>query len=229
MVDAERPQHKDAVGPFAMGKYEVTNEQYFEYVKATGARPPENWAGESLLAAQSEFLKAEAEKALAANKEGGKYTRRKWDESAKNAWWRSSWQDVDWGIPKGEEAAPVSYVDFEDATGYARWAGLRLPTEEEWIFAARGSGKQLFPWGDEWEAEGRAHTTEIGDSKPKKVGSFMEGMSESGIADLTGSVWEWTSSPYTQFKGFKPQSYTCLLYTSPSPRDQRGSRMPSSA
>ncbi len=208
VIDAERPQHNENVAPFAIGKYEVTNEQYLEYVKATGTRPPENWAGDSLKAAQAAFLKAEAEKSIAASKEGGKYDRRKWDETAKNAWWMSSWQDVEWVIPKGEELMPVCYVDYENAIGYARWAGLRLPTEKEWVYAARGSSKQLFPWGDDWEASKRAHTSELGVQKPKKVGSFPDGFSESGIADLTGSVWEWTSSPYTAFPKFKPQGYT---------------------
>ena len=208
VIDAERPQHTETVASFAIGKYEVTNEQYLVYVKDSGTRPPENWAGPSLKAAQAEFLKGEAEKAMAATKEGGTYDRRKWDESSKNAWWLSSWQDVEWAIPDGEEAMPVSYVDYENAIGYARWAGLRLPTEYEWIYAARGSGTELFPWGDEWEANGHAHTTEIGSQKPKKVGSFPEGMSKSGIADMTGSVFEWTSSPYQPFPKFKPQGYT---------------------
>jgi formylglycine-generating enzyme required for sulfatase activity len=208
VIDAERPQHNDTVPTFAIGKYEITNEQYLQYVKATSTRPPENWAGPSLKAAQAAFLKAEAEKAIAATKEGSKYDRRKWDETAKNNWWRSSWQDVEWAIPDGEEGMPVSYVDYENAIGYARWAGLRLPTEKEWVYAARGGSKQLFPWGDEWEATGHAHTSELGSQKPKKVGSFPDGMTESGLADMTGSVWEWTSSPYEAFPKFKPQGYT---------------------
>ena len=208
VIDAERPQHTETVAAFAIGKYEVTNEQYLVYVKATGTRPPENWAGASLRTAQAAYLKNEAEKAQAAIKEGGSYDRQKWDETAKNAWWRSSWQDVEWSIPKGEEGMPVAYVDYENAVGYARWAGLRLPNENEWVYAARGGSKQLFPWGDEWEAKDHAHTSELGSQKPKKVGSFPKGMTESGIADMTGSVWEWTSSPYEAFPKFKPQGYT---------------------
>lgn len=208
VLDGETPEHSSKVGAFAIGKYEVTNEQYLEYVKASGTRPPENWAGKALTDAQAAFLKAESEKAQAAKKEGGTYDRRKWNEATKNQWWMSSWQDVDWGIPAGQESMPVSYVDFNDAVSYADWAGLRLPTEEEWVFAARGDKKFVFPWGDEWEAEGRAHTSEIGSEKPRPVGSFPKGVSPFGIHDMAGSVWEWTMDPYNGFKGFKDNTYT---------------------
>ncbi|WP_419191213.1 formylglycine-generating enzyme family protein [Saltatorellus ferox] len=203
VLDGETPEHSSRVGSFAIGKYEVTNEQYLEYVKATGKRPPENWAGKALDEARAAFGKAEAEKAMADKS----YDRQKWDEAKKDAWWRSNWQEVDWAIPEGQEAMPVCYIDFDDAVGYARWAGLRLPTEEEWVFAARSDKKSVFPWGDDWNGEKRAHTSETGSEKPRPVGSFPDGASPFGVQDMAGSVWEWTADPYNPFKDFKPNTY----------------------
>ncbi|MEM8710496.1 MAG: SUMF1/EgtB/PvdO family nonheme iron enzyme [Planctomycetota bacterium] len=208
VIDGETPEHKAPVSAFAIGQFEVTNEQYLEFINATGTRPPENWAGEALNKARADFLKAEAEKSRAASAEGLTYDRQKWDEAVKDRWWKSTWQDVDWSIPKGQEAMPVSYVDFENASAYAQWAGLRLPSEYEWIYAARGSDAKIFPWGDEWEASGRAHTAEIGSEKPKPIGSFPDGKSEFGVFDMCGSVWEWTDSGYEPYPRFKPNTYT---------------------
>ncbi len=214
VIDGETPEHQAKVGDFAIGKYEVTNEQYLEFVNATGTRPPEHWAGKAMKDAQLAFVKAEAELSKAALDEGRKYDRRKWTEAIMLDWWRKSWQDVDWGIPKGEEAMAVSYVDYENAVAYARWAGLRLPDEYEWIYAARGSSKDIFPWGNDWEnstsGKGlkRGHTSEIGSAKAQPVGTFVDGASKSGVFDLAGGVFEWTSSPYQPFKKFKPNTYT---------------------
>ena len=105
VLDGETPEHSSKVGPFAIGKYEVTNEQYLVYVNASGARPPENWAGKALDEARGAFQKVEAEKAMAATKEGGSYDRKKWNEAEKNKWWLSSWQDA-WIRTVGRHAPP---------------------------------------------------------------------------------------------------------------------------
>jgi len=94
-------------------------------------------------------------------------------------------------VPPGLEDHPVVYVDLQDARAYARWAGKRLPTEQEWQHAAQGPGGFAYPWGNDWKDgcsnDGRAGTT-------TSVTAFPEGRSPFGCYDMCGNVWEWTES-----------------------------------
>jgi formylglycine-generating enzyme required for sulfatase activity len=94
-------------------------------------------------------------------------------------------------LPPGKEEHPVVFVDLEDARAYARWAGKRLPTEEEWQCAAQGSDGRKYPWGNQMEA-GRCNGGESGDTTPVKA--FPQGRSPYGCFDMCGNVWEWTES-----------------------------------
>jgi formylglycine-generating enzyme required for sulfatase activity len=93
--------------------------------------------------------------------------------------------------PPGKAEHPVVYVALEDARAYARWAGKRLPTEEEWQYAAQGRDGRLYPWGDHWEA-GRCNETRTGQTTP--VRAFGNGRSPFGCYDMCGNVWHWTES-----------------------------------
>lgn len=206
-LDGETPQHDVKVPPFHMGKFEVTNEQYLAFVEATGYRPPTHWGETAIFAAQTEFGRQEAEKAKAARDAGERYVRKKWDNGMKKRWWDENWADSEWSIPESLETAPVVFVDFADASAYCEWAGVRIPSEQEWIHSARANKEQWFPWGDEWDAEGRAHTQESRRKKLFNVGSFPGGASPYGVLDQSGSVWEWTTGTYTAYPKFKSNKY----------------------
>ncbi len=94
-------------------------------------------------------------------------------------------------VPPGLEDHPVVYVDLEDARAYAGWAGKRLPTEEEWQYAAQGADGRSYPWGDAWEP---GHCNDGGGGGTTAVTAFPQGRSPFGCYDMCGNTWEWTES-----------------------------------
>jgi len=93
--------------------------------------------------------------------------------------------------PAGQGDHPVVCVDLEDARAYARWVGKRLPTEEEWQYAAQGADGRSYPWGQTLEP-GRCNGGETGATTAVKA--FPRGRSPFGCYDMCGNVWQWTES-----------------------------------
>lgn len=84
---------------------------------------------------------------------------------------------------------PVSHISFFEADAYARWAGARLPTEAEWEHAANETGSEgdgTFLEHDALHAVGRATNSDL------------------KLRHMLGEVWEWTSSPYRPYPGYRP-------------------------
>ena len=109
---------------------------------------------------------------------------------------------------------PVVQVSQRDAAAFCHFYGMRLPSEVEWEFAARPAEGGRFPWGDDppqaTDGSRRANFGTLaccapddqdGYLKTAPVGSYPSGATASGLLDMAGNVWEWTSSSYRDREG----------------------------
>ena len=117
------------------------------------------------------------------------------------AWWLRRMFDE---IPLPPDA-PV-YVTHQQASGYAQWADAALPTEAEWHRAAYGDSERAYPWGDAAPDAARGHFDFIG-WDPIAVTSNPAGDTASGVSQMIGNGWEWTSTPFAGFDGFEASWY----------------------
>jgi formylglycine-generating enzyme required for sulfatase activity len=202
-----RPIHRVHVDSFWMDKTEVTNEQFGDFVRATGyvtvaERTPraEDFPGvplENLVAGSPVF--SPPRHAVPLND---------------HVQWWSYVNGANWRHPlgphssvAGKETYPVVHVAYEDAVAYATWAGRRLPSEAEWEFAARGGlAGQLYPWGNDFRREGQwmanshqGHFPNHDSGADTFVGVAPVAQfppNGYGLYDVGGNVWEWVTDWY---------------------------------
>lgn len=222
-----RPWHRVVVNGFWMDKTEVTNEQFDQFVTATGyvtvaeRRPrAEDYPGappENLVAGSVVFSPPDHPVEL--------NNHFQWWDYVKGANWR---------YPEGPQSSikdrgnyPVVHIAYEDALAFAKWAGKRLPTEAEFEFAQRGGlDRKLYAWGNEFMPGGKhmantfqghfpdKNTKEDGYGHAAPVASFPP--NGYGLFDMAGNVWEWTSDWY------RPDYYQTLAAQGSLARNPQG-------
>lgn len=123
--------------------------------------------------------------------------------------WLRPWHEASWPL---SEASPATGVSWRMAERHCQAAGARLPSPEEWEYAARGPSGQLFPWGDEWPPlpgvanladetsrgwfGGPIEGYQDGYLGPWPANGFAEAASWCGVLNLAGNVAEWCSGDF---------------------------------
>lgn len=133
-------------------------------------------------------------------------------------WWAGTPDDDDkqpghWEDQRAHPSRPVTEVSWYEASAYCAWLShhlalhegadgealdsveqwIRLPTEEEWEYAARGREGRKYPWGDAPPSRDLANFWESRVGEPSPVGLFPDGATPEGVLDMVGNVWEWSA------------------------------------
>ncbi|MEV2275193.1 ergothioneine biosynthesis protein EgtB [Nocardiopsis sp. NPDC049922] len=187
--DNERPAHTVDLPAFWIDTRLVTNAEYLRFMDDGGYQTRHWWSREGWEWRQ----RRNAVSPAFWTREGQEWSRRRFGRHEM--------------VPSEE---PVQHVSFHEARAYARWAGKRLPTEAEWEKAARfdpGAGRSTrYPWGDE---EPEPRHANLGQRRlgPSPAGRHPDGASPLGVQQLIGDVWEWTSTTFDGYPGFRAFPY----------------------
>lgn len=190
-ADLDSPRRKVKVSPFRISPFAVTAEDFALFVAETGYRTVAEIEGWSyvfhLLLPQPEAYP---------------------NSPLGLRWWRQV-EGATWFAPEGPGSGtanrqnhPATHIAWYDAKAYTRWAGLRLPYEAEWEYAARGGlSRKKFPWGNSFTPNGQhamntfqgrfpdENTAEDGWIGTAPVDAFAP--NGFGLHNMTGNVWEW--------------------------------------
>jgi iron(II)-dependent oxidoreductase len=185
--DNEFEEHGVNVPAFAIDAYNVTNQEYLRFVLEGGYRDRSLWsdAGWECVSSQG--------------RQHPIFWVRRGDSWACRTMFEEIPLPPDWPV----------YVSHDEASAYARWAGKELPSEAEWhraAYATRGGSERAYPWGAERPSP-RHGNFDLRRWDPVPVGSFPDGSSDFGVADLVGNGWEWTRTLFSPFPGFQPFSF----------------------
>jgi ergothioneine biosynthesis protein EgtB len=168
--DNEGPRHRVHLTPFVLGSRLVTCGEYLEFMRNGGYTEPQLWLSEG------------------------------WDLLSREGWraplyWEERggvWHQFTLGgMREVDETEPVCHVSYFEADAYARWAGARLSTEQEWEVAAA-------------DADPAGNFVEVGLDHPAPAGVAPGAAGGgTGLQQMLGDVWEWTASPYVQYPGYR--------------------------
>jgi gamma-glutamyl hercynylcysteine S-oxide synthase len=181
--DNEYEVHTKQVPAFGIEQFEVTNGQYLAFMAAGGYETRAFWSDEDWNWKTAQEV---SHPVFWSKGPGGWQYRAMFEEVA---------LPLDWPV----------YVSHAEAMAYARWAGKSLPTEEQWHRAAYGSPdgtERNYPWGRETPNSSLGNF-DFSRWNPTPVNRFPAGQSAFGVHDLVGNGWEWTSTVFAPFPGFK--------------------------
>jgi ergothioneine biosynthesis protein EgtB len=187
--DNEKPEHQVFIPDFSIDKGLVTNGEFLEFIRDGGYKNYRWWFSEGWEVVNREHW------------QGPLY----WE--LHDGEWLI--RDFDGLRPVSERTNdPVCHVSFFEASAFAKWLDKRLPTEAEWekaaCYDARGS-KRDFPWGDETPNLKHANLFENDYWSVSPRGAYTHGANAFGCHQLIGDVWEWTTSDYVPYPGFKSE------------------------
>jgi len=185
VFDNEKWEHPVEVPPFAMARSAVTQGAFAEFVDDRGYSRQELWSDEGWQWRQ----RAQACHPVYWIKNGDRWHVRMFDLT----------------VPLDPDVT-IIHVNWYEADAYCRWAKRRLPNEAEWEFAAAGSSKRQFPWGDDapQPAHGHLDFRTIGCTS---AGAFDAGDTPEGLRQMIGNAWEWTSDDFGPYPGFVRDPY----------------------
>jgi ergothioneine biosynthesis protein EgtB len=188
--DNEKPGHQVFVQDYAIDRALVSVGDYLEFIRDGGYQNFRWWFSEGWEAVNREQWRAPLYWEL----HDGEWTIRDFSGLARAA---------------GKKDEPVTHVSFFEASAFAKWAGKRLPTEAEWeraaCYDARRNASNAYPWGNTEPDSGKANLFENGYWSVAPIGAFPEGASGYGCQQMIGDVWEWTTSDYVPYPGFKSE------------------------